>query len=224
MGIVMDLVLVVIFALCVFFGYKKGLINVVFNLCAFVISIVITLILYTPITNFVINHTQLDDNIKNAIIENGVIGGSNEDTIEENDEESNGSSSENSVDTYIQKYIEDSVTGTTDRVLDEIAEIIAEKVVAIIVAIGLFIVVRIAMIFLKFVIGGIANLPIIKQFNKLGGTVYGILVGIVIVYAILAILFFIVSVNNNQTITNAIDNSIISKFLYANNFILNIIF
>lgn len=222
MGIILDLVLLAIFGLSVFFGYKRGLINVVFSLCAFVLSLIITIILYNPITNFVINNTQLDDNIKNAIIENGVISGDEDATDEEISDAED--SEDVSLNSYIQKYVGDTITSATNNVVEEAAGVIAEKVVAIIVAIGLFIVVRIAMIFLKFVIGGIANLPIIKQFNKLGGTIYGVLIGLVIVYVVLAVLFFIVSVNNNQTITNLIDTSILSKVLYAHNIILNIIF
>ena len=205
MGIILDLVLIAILVLSIIFRYKRGLISVVFSLCAFVISLIITIILYTPITNLIINNTQFDDNIKNTIIENGII-------------------EKQESDSYVQKYVGDAITDTANDAIEQTAGIIAEKVVAIIVAIGLFIVVRIAMIFLKFIIGGIANLPIIKQFNKLGGTVYGILVGFLIVYVILAILFFIVSVNNNQAIVNAIDTSIIIKILYTHNIILNIIF
>ena len=57
----------------VFFGYKKGLIGVAFNLCAFLVAIIVTWILYNPVTNLVINNTEIDDGIKNAIIEKGVM-------------------------------------------------------------------------------------------------------------------------------------------------------
>lgn len=211
MGIILDLIILAIFILSVIFGYKKGLIKVIFNLCAFVISLIITLILYTPVTNWIMKNTEFDENIKNTIIENGII---EEADRTDSEEEQN----------YIQKYVNDVVVDTTNNVVEESAGIIAEKVVAIVVAILLFIVVRIIMILLKFVIGGIANLPIIKQFDKLGGTIYGILVGLLIIYIILAIMFFIVSINNNETILNLINTSIISKVLYAHNIILNILF
>ncbi len=206
MGIILDLVILAIIILSIIMGYKKGLISVVFNLCAFILALIITWILYTPVTNLVINKTQIDDNIKNAIIENGVI--------EQASEE------ENAIDKYIQKYVSE----TANKAIESTAGVIAEKVVAIGVAIVLFIVVRLALILLKFIANGIASLPIIKQFNKLGGTVYGILRGFLVVYALLAIMFFIVSVRNNETITNAVESSIITKTLYTNNIILNIIF
>ena len=71
MGIILDLILIAIFALSIFLGYKKGLIGVVFGLCAFLVSIVLTFILYIPITNAVINNTDFDEKIEEFIIENG---------------------------------------------------------------------------------------------------------------------------------------------------------
>ena len=81
MGIILDIVLLAIFALSVFVGYKKGLIGVVFNLCAFLVSLILTWILFTPVSNMIIKNTQIDDNIKNVIIEKGVI------VVESNDKE-----------------------------------------------------------------------------------------------------------------------------------------
>ena len=88
----------------------------------------------------------------------------------------------------------------------------------------MFIIVRIALILLKFVAEAIAKLPIIKQCNKAGGLVYGAIRGMFMIYIFLAILFLVMSVNNSGTIANMINSSIISKVLYENNLLLNIIF
>ena len=45
MGLVIDGVVIAIFILSIFIGYKKGLINVIFNILAFFIAIIIALIL-----------------------------------------------------------------------------------------------------------------------------------------------------------------------------------
>ena len=212
MGIVLDLILLATLALSIFFGYKKGLIGVAFNLCAFLVAIIVTWILYNPVTNIVINNTEIDDGIKNAIIEKGVIK-----QDEKNQEE-------NKVNEYIGQYITTPITDATNNVVEETAKVISEKIVAIGVAIVLFIVVRIALILLKFVAEAIAKLPIIKQCNKAGGLVYGAIRGMFVIYTFLAILFLVMSVNNSGTIANMINSSIISKILYENNLILNIIF
>ena len=69
MSILLDLIIVGIILLSTFLGYKKGLIGVAFKIVSFVIAIVITLILYVPVSNLVINHTGLDESIENAIVE-----------------------------------------------------------------------------------------------------------------------------------------------------------
>ena len=220
MGIVLDVIILSVLALSLILGYRKGLIGVAFNLCAFLVALIITWILYIPITNLVINNTQIDDGIRNTIIEKGVIkekveNEKTEEKIEEND---------NVVNQYIQKYVTEPATNATNNVVEETAKVVSEKVVAIGVAIGLFIVVRIGLILLKFVAEAIAKLPVIKQFNKAGGLIYGAIRGMFIIYIFLAILFFIMSINNSGMIANMINSSIISKLLYENNLILNIIF
>ncbi len=216
MGIVLDIILLVIFALSVIIGYKKGLIKVAFSLFAFILALIITAILYNPITNLVIEHTEIDDGIKNTIMENFMI----EDNKETNEEEKES----NSINTYIEKYVTGAITDASNNVVEDSAEVIAQKVVAIGVAIILFVVVRIALNILKLVMSGIAELPILKQFNELGGTLYGVLRGVLVVYVILAIMFFMSSVGNIEFITKLIDTSILSKILYTNNIILNILF
>ena len=212
MGIVLDLILLASLALSIFFGYKKGFIGVAFNLCAFLVAIIVTWALFNPVTNIVINNTEIDEEIKNAIVEKGVI------KQEQKDKE------ENKVSDFIGQYITTPITDTTNNVVEETAKVISEKIVAIGVAIVLFIIVRLALILLKFIAEAIAKLPIIKQCNKAGGLVYGAIRGMFMIYTFLAILFLIMSVNNSGTIAKMINSSIISKILYENNLILNIIF
>ena len=220
MGIILDIIILSILALSLIFGYRKGLIGVAFNLCAFLVALIITWILYMPITNLVINNTEIDDGIRNTIIEKGVIKEKVDDEKTEEKKEEN----DNVVNQYIQKYVTEPATNATNNVVEETAKVVSEKVVAIGVAIGLFIVVRIGLIFLKFVAEAIAKLPIIKQCNKVGGLIYGAIRGMFIIYIFLAILFFVMSINNSGMIASMINSSIISKMLYENNLILNIIF
>lgn len=220
MGIVLDVIILSVLALSIIFGYRKGLIGVAFNLCAFLVALIITWILYTPITNLVINNTQIDEGIRNSIIEKGVI----KEKVENEKTEEKAEENNNVVNQYIQKYVTEPATNATNNVVEETAKVVSEKVVAIGVAIGLFIVVRIGLILLKFVAEAIAKLPVIKQFNKAGGLIYGAIRGMFIIYIFLAILFFIMSINNSGMIANMINSSIISKMLYENNLILNIIF
>ena len=210
MGILMDLIIIAILVLSIILGYKKGLINVVFNIFAFFIALIATIILYRPVANIIINNTEIDDKIKSAIINN---------TTEEKQSE------ESSSNTGMQKYIEDAIKNTADeaksQVIETVANTVSIRVVEILTSIILFIVIRAVLIVLKVFTQAIANLPLIKQFNELGGVVYGIAKGLIIVYIILTIMYFVVSINGKGNIAEAINNSYITKILYNNNIIVN---
>ncbi len=70
MGILIDIILIAILIISAFLGYKKGLVKLGAKLFAGIIAIIITIIIYKPVANLIINNTQLDENIKNTIIEN----------------------------------------------------------------------------------------------------------------------------------------------------------
>lgn len=212
MGFILDIVIVCILALSIFLGYKKGLINVVFNLCAFLVALVVTFILFRPVSNFVIDNTELDDNIKQVVLDKGIT------------ERKEVKKEDNTVDKYVEKYAYNAVTDAKNQAVESVADSIAINAVNIIVSIAIFIIVRILLILTKSIFGAIAELPIVKQFNKAGGIVYGILIGLIIIYVVLAIMFFIASINGASGITDLIESSFITKYIYGNNIILNILF
>ena len=55
MTYLLDLIIIAFIALFTFIGYKKGLIKVAFGLVSFILALVISVILYKPVSNFIIN-------------------------------------------------------------------------------------------------------------------------------------------------------------------------
>ena len=159
----------------------------------------------------VINNTQIDDKIKEAII---ITASRNQEQKESN--ENNG---------FIQEYIENEIKSKAEEVknsaIESIAGAISIRVIEILTWIILFIVIRIALILLKFLSETISEIPIIKQFNEIGGIVYGIIKSAVIIIFILTIIFIISSIYGNGKINDAIEESYVTKFLYNNNIVVN---
>lgn len=213
MGIILDIVIIAIMALSIFLGYRKGLIKVAVSLFALLIAIVVTLLFYKPVSDVIIEKTDLDEQIEEAIIENASK------KIEEESSEEEGNVIEN-----LQQYVDNTVAETQNEIVESAAQVISVRVINIIAIIGLFLATRLLLILLVLISNIITELPIIKQFNDLGGIIYGIIRGLVIIYVILAIVYFIVSMSANTNITNLIDSSIITKFMYSNNILLNLIF
>lgn len=213
MGIILDLVVLGIILLNIFICYQKGLVKLAVGLVAVLVSIILALLLYKPVSNLIIEKTEIDNKIENAIIENFTAKEDNEAEVDDS-----------GFMKYIEQYVDDTVNKTKNEIVTEAAGTIAVKVINIGVIILIFVVARLILILLTFITDLITELPIIKQFNDVGGVLYGIVKALLIIYVILAIAFFIVYVTGNTTISEAISSSYITKFFYNNNILLNIIF
>lgn len=213
MGIILDIIVIAIFALNIFICYKKGLVKLAVGLIAVIASVILSMIFYKPVSNMVIENTEFDEKIENAIIENFTV------NIEENEE-----NEDNGFIKYIEKYVDDAASKTANEIVIEAAGTIAIKVIDICVILAIFILARIVLILLTFISDIITGLPIIKQCNEVGGIIYGIVKALLIVYVVLAIVFFIVYTTGNTAITDVISNTYITKFFYDNNLLLTILF
>ena len=221
MGIIIDLILLAIIGLNLFLGYKKGLIKVAFSIFAFFIALIATVILVKPVSYMIIKNTQIDEKIKTIIIDNNYYNDDDEQS-DENSKQEESISDKNQ--NFIQKYIMNTITEKTNeaknRALETTSEVISIKIIEIITAIVVFVLIRVIIIILSFLSDFISEIPIIKQFNKAGGIIYGLLKSLIIIYIILTIIFIIESVKGNSMISCAIDESVITKVLYNNNIVI----
>ena len=167
-------------------------------------AILITFILYRPIANLIIENTQIDENIQKVISENVT-------NIIENEENQE---SKNSI-----QIIEQAKNG----MLDEASKELAINIIYAATMILLYIVLRILLIFISFIANGIASLPILKQFNKAGGIIYGILRGVLITYVCLMLIGVFANIYPRNPVYSELEKSYLGKMMYENN-ILNIFF
>ena len=226
MGIFIDVFLVSILAINIIIGYKKGLIKLVINIFAFLISIIVTIFLFRPISTLVIDNTQIDDTIQNAIIEL-MDNDTNEDNLTDEEVDKNkttdNSSNLKQLKSYIEEKIKDEADKTRQEALNVVANNIALRATEVLTAIGLFIIIRILLIVLSFFAESLGEIPIVKQLNKSGGIAYGIIKSIVIIFILLTIFYFVVLLKPHGIIASAIEQSYITKILYENNIIVNFI-
>ena len=207
MAIAIDLTVIGLIALFTFIGYKQGLVKAAIKILSFFIAIIIAFVLYKPVSLIVINNTNIDDKIKNTIVENVKI------DEKDNTEQSN----------VIKDNLTNKIIAGANNTVEEVSNSFTVKLIEIAVMLLLYIVTRIILRFISKLSDLITKLPIIKQINKTGGVIYGLIKGILIVYAILAIIYLI-SPMVNSNLFNAIDSTIIAKEIYNNNILLTIIF
>ena len=200
MSIVVDLVIVAIILLSTFLAYRKGFNTLAIQLVAVIIAIIVTLLLYKPVSNVIINGTGIDETIQNAILE------------EANDIMTNEGEGENQVVETIQ-----------NNMLPETARTISINIIEGAVILILYIVIRIALKFVTALANLVTKLPILNQLNQLGGIIYGILRGLLIVYILLLLVNLSGEIEPQNPAYTAVEESYIGKVMNENN-ILDILF
>lgn len=214
MNFIVDIIIIAIIALFTFWGYHRGLIGVAFKILTFFVAILVALFLYQPISNLIIKNTDIDENIETAIIEK-FSSKENEEINEENIK---------NMPQVVINYITDYTSQVQDATVGMVANQVAIASINVIVAVGLFIITKLILIIFRAISKIIAELPIIKQFDKTGGIIYGLLQGLLVIYLILAIISLCASMIENFGIVTSINNSFIGSFLYNHNVILKVLF
>ena len=111
MSIIIDIVIIAVILFCLYRGYKQGLIGLAFSIVSFIAALIIAFILFVPVSSFVIDKTEFDNNIKNAIVSNF------------NTEETTESGESNFITTYINEQVDEAKGKTLDVVATEISEL-----------------------------------------------------------------------------------------------------
>lgn len=192
MGIIIDIVIILFILASTYLGYKKGLISLGIQLFAFILSLIITLILYRPIGSMIINATQLDEKLQEIIQVNV------ESLISEESD---------------NKITNELIESAKNGMLPEVSRSLAINIIYGITMLVLFIVSRICLIFIKALSDMIAKLPIINQFNKLGGIFYGLLRGLLITYAIVMIMNLIITFNPKGSLSEMMNETYLAKII-----------
>ena len=202
MGIVIDIILVLIVALSAFLGYKKGLVELGAKLFAGIIAIVITLIIYKPVGNIIIKNTSIDEKIENTILEKTT------NVIDENSKISDNK--------YIQDASDNAVSQVKEEVLPEQARNIAVNVVYGATALILFIVSKIVLSIVISLANAVASLPILKQFNEVGGLLYGLVRGAIISFVLILVIGTVAKLNPNGSLSKNVESTYLLKEVYDN--------
>lgn len=219
-GILVDLVLISIVISNAFWGYRRGLVNVIFQVLAFIVSLLIMFVLYKPVANTIMKNTSLDERLTVAIASN-LSGTTLADGNLIDAEQSNISTS---VVNLINSFVTEALHRAETNVVGYVSGQLARMMIYTGTMLALFIISRTLLVIVRFVAELIGNLPIIKMFNKSGGLIFGVIKGFIIAYAILAVLSVISPLISQIGIISAIQDSTFGSAMYNNNILLKLFF
>lgn len=187
-----------------FINYKKGLIKTATRVISFFISIIISLVLFKPISYFVIYNTTLDDMINSYIV-----------NIVDSHIESN--ETDYILPKSINNFIDKNISFSDENESNNLSNVISLKLTYLIINIFCFIILiiitRFILLFINLMSDTFSKLPLVKQFNKVGGLLYGLIESLFFVYIIL----LIISLLPLSLVQNIINNTFLTLFLYNHN-------
>ena len=205
MSLVIDLIIIAIILLFTFLGYKRGFIKVAINLCTFFIAIILAFALYKPISKLVIENTNIDESIQTTIINKFLP----EDSAE-------------TAEVEMPDNLPNMILKKGQNTVISVAESFTTTLIEAACFLLIFVLSKIILKFVTVLADLIAKLPILKQFNELGGTIYGILEGLFIVFTLFAAISLAAPLID-ESILDIINKTIIGSFIYNNNILLKLI-
>ena len=210
---IVDIIIIAILVIAVLIGKKRGLTVCLVNIFSLIIAFIIAFMLYKPVANLIIQNTDIDDNLKTIIKSNIPISDTNL-SVE----------ASSNLPNKMQEYINNTTTSinqTKDEAIEKVANDITEQVINVISFLGIFVIVRAALLLVKLVSKILKKLPILKQVNDLGGAICGFIEGAILVYTIFAVISIAAPTLKDTTIIKQINDSALGKQMYTNNLITN---
>lgn len=226
-----DLLVIAIIGGFAFIGYKNGFIYTMFRICSFFVSAILAVKTY-PWMAKILMKTSIYTNIKNTIFKNLLISQQAQTPALDNQAKQAAADAVISnlklpgflKDTIAKNLPNPSSLIDVTKIVDAISTEITKVVIDIIALVAIYIIIRIALIFLRTLLQGIAKLPLFKQLDKLGGISFGAIEGLLTIYIIFAVLMLFNSSPSFKSTFDAINSSAIAKFFYQNNFIISWMF
>ena len=200
---IVDIIIILFLAVGAFFGYKKGLINVVTSIVAMILSVILALLLQNPVAN-TLRTTNMGDSI-NKTVKTQITN-----VIENKNSDKEKSSFYSSM---IDKMVSKEIVSTQ-------AENITVFILKGLSFVIIFVIVTIILLILRTVLNLVFELPILNAVNKFGGLGLGILKYALITYVLLALIYFIQPISKVfQGISKHIENSYVASIIYKENII-----
>lgn len=201
---ILDIIIIFLIALSIFLGYKKGLAKLAIKFVALALSILITVVLYIPVSNLVINLTNIDETVETHIYDK---------VLNLMEEENNQNKS----------YIGITTKQVEEGLLPDASRQLAINIIKLAVFLILMIISKIILRCINKLTDLITSLPLLKQFNEIGGALYGLLRGVLVLYIALLLVQYVAQLNPENIVYRKIDETYITKFMYEKN-ILNVFF
>jgi uncharacterized membrane protein required for colicin V production len=218
----MDVLILVIFAINVIKGWKNGLILSFFKMSSLIVAGIVAKICYPKLSEYIMENSTILSKVEevigrrvqvtydNSVAVSTMTGNTN---IFEILKLPKGIENLFMKSEMMREYSNQAMAG----VYTYLSDILARMFIDFISMVIIFLVIRILLFIVGHILDGIATLPVLKQFNCLGGVIFGFLKGLLIVLIFLAVITPFTAMSHSGILVEGLEKSIVAKALYYNN-------
>ena len=218
---ILTIIILAVFVLCVFSGFKKGFLKTAFSLVSWILVLVLCNFATPIVTDMLVQNTDVEV-IVQTTVETKVM-----EAVEQAVQNSDVSELEAALPAELKELLLGEHESINELLLDNSKPIDVTPVVNGIIGILGFvvtvIVLRIAMVIVEFALGVVAKLPLIGPADKLLGIACGGVKGLIWCWVILAVVSVLALTGVNTEFAGYIAQSELLTWLQDNNVLLNLI-
>lgn len=217
---ILTIIILAVFALCVFSGYKKGFLKTAFSLVSWIIVLVLCSFVTPVVTDLLVQNTDIEVIVQETVQKNVM-------DFAEQMAENNGVSD---LEAALPAEIKDLLLGENENFADLVLNAtnldlapVVNGIIGILGFVVTVILLRIAMVVVEFALGIVAKLPLIGPMDKLLGIACGGAKGLIWCWVILAVVSVLAFTGTNTELAGYIAQSELLTWLQNNNVLLNLI-
>ncbi|MCD7777242.1 MAG: CvpA family protein [Clostridiales bacterium] len=221
LSIIFDIAVLLIVAICVAIGAKRGFIQTVFRLFSSVISVFIAKSLF-PYTKYFLERVLVKEFIKSLVLNKLNL---TQGTTEITEYSVNSLNLPNFIKTAFldSNYLQQMRNDASAKLAQTISEFVADYALTMIAFVITFILVYLVLFFLLVVFDIFERLPVLGFFSAGLGGIVGFFSACLIIWIILAAMNVLLASPDLREIFDALDASIITRMFYKYNPIVSII-
>lgn len=217
---ILTIIILAIFAICVFSGFKKGFLKTAFSLVSWILVLVLCNFATPIVTDLLIEHTEIEVVVEKTV--NEKLSSAIEEVLQ------NGGVSD--LEAALPGEIKEMLLGENENFSELLLQSgsidvtpVVDGIIGILGFVVTVIVLRIAMVVVEFLLGVVAKLPLIGPMDKLLGIACGAGKGLIWCWVILAIVSVLALTGTNTELATYIAQSELLTWLQDNNLLLNVI-
>lgn len=214
------IIILAVFAVCVFSGYKRGFLKTAFSLVSWILVLVLCKFATPIVTDLLIQNTDIE-----VVVYETVDG-----KVKEAVEQALQNEGVSELEAALPAELKNLLLGENESIADALmgsgtldVTPIVNGIVGILGFVVTVIILRIAVVIVEFMLGVVSKLPLIGPMDKFLGIGCGALKGLIWCWVILAVVSILALTGANTEFAAYISQSEILTWLQNNNLLLNLI-